>query len=674
MLYPRGGDDVIVTRFPAEVLDLSSTRPRVSQLTPRDAWALTRVLSPRSRVRAAAHTVAGEATNEYDHEHKLVDDAPEGPWAMYLSGDRRRYDFIGFDFDASRGNADYDASRLSAWLGELAIAHLVCESGPTGGRHVWLGLAEPVDADTVKTIGQLAASLMPSLDITPLRNAPTGCLRPPLSPHRRGGISTPRGSIRGLTDRNVDLDQVRQLHDLLVDRGAEIPLADTAPVRGERVDADGHPYIDGPKRRLSPRMELLLHSPAGPDASYTLATVLAGCAQARWRYDDVAELVDVSPAFEHVRTARAGAGGRRVPREEKARLRVLEGAWKLAVRYVAAHPIDRDGADPEFPARQLAVVQAVERAQERADALPGLWGADRASRSARQRTGTHSTRAVLDALCLYLLQAVSYVVEADIRRLSADTGYGRTTVATALHTLATPLVDDDPESAWIVRIGEPSPPHGQRYRLSKKFSTDPQGTNRTQVPTRPTTPARTPWLARLTGALRPLAHDTFSAPRSLGRTAGLVYLQLRTDTVSTVGDLHLATGLAPARLRRLLHRLVRHGLAVRVPAGWARSLHPHALDAAATALGVDGYLADRRHRYDLERGRWAWWSAEVAWMRKRRKKRRGRRPGPGVALFRQDDRPDYARYPRGPDGRPRHRDAIAFVAAGALSPTLATAS
>lgn len=620
-------------------------------------------------MRAAAHTVAGDATNDYDHEHRIDDTVPEGPWAMYLSRDRERYDFIPFDFDASRGNAGYDAGRLSHWLNELNIDHLVCESGPSGGRHVWLNLEEPVDARTVKTIAQLAQSLMPSLDIKPLSNPVTGCVRPPLSPHRHGGISTPQGSLRAFLSRSVDADQVRELHDLLIDLGAEIHIPNTAPVRGERLDADGHPYIEGPKRPLSPRLTMMLDAPAGTDASYTLATVLAGCAHARWRYDDIAELAEISPAFEHVRTARARSGGRRVPRSAKNRLRVLDGAWKLAVRYVASHPIDRDGADPEFPARQTSVVTAVQRAQERADSLPGLWGADRASRNARTHPGTHSTRAVLDALCLYLLQAVSHVVEADIRRLSADTGYGRTTVATALHTLATPQ-GDDPESAWIVRIGDPTPPHGQRYRLSQKFSTEVQGLNRTQVPARPTTPARSPWLTHLTNALRPLAHDTFAAPHSLGRTAGLIYTHLQPDTIQTLDELQLATGLNGEQTRRHLYRLVEHGLAVRVPSGWARSLNPHTADTVAVDLGVDGYLADRQHRYELERGRWAWWSAEVAWMRKRRKKRRGRRAPAGVVLFRQDDRTDYARYPRGPNGRPLHHDAIALVEAGAHSPTL----
>jgi len=55
-------------------------------------------------------------------------------------------------------------------------------------------------------------------------------------------------------------------------------------------------------------------------------------------------------------------------------------------------------------------------------------------------------------------------------------------------------------------------------------------------------------------------------------------------------------------------------------------------------------------------------------MRKPNKKRRGRRATTGVALFAQNDRPDYARYPRGPDGRGDHKQALQLVRAGILSP------
>lgn len=44
---------------------------------------------------------------------------------MYLSGDREQYDYLTFDLDAGHGNAVRDADRLSLWLDELRIDHLI---------------------------------------------------------------------------------------------------------------------------------------------------------------------------------------------------------------------------------------------------------------------------------------------------------------------------------------------------------------------------------------------------------------------------------------------------------------------------------------------------------------------------------------------------------------------
>ncbi len=651
---------------------VSLTHTRVSEPDRASAWAATRALTPRDVVRAASQDVSGEILNDYSRDWSVNALPPQTTWAMYLSADSRTFNYLCFDLDSSRGNAPYDAGRLSLWLDELNVSHLVCESGPTGGRHVWIGLSASVDGKAVRDLALLATQLLPSLDPTPLLNPATGCVRPPGAPHRLGGVSVALGPLAPLTAQPVPPESVSDLAAFLVDAGAELPTAELASLHGMAVDQDGHPYMAGPKRALSPRVAALVDESPATDASYTLASVLAGCAHSRWRYADVLELID-SPAFEHVRTMRTKRGQERTARSATGRVRTLTNAWNNAVRYVASHPLNGAGDDADYLARSNRAVAAVERAQERANAMPGLWGADRASSAARRHTGTHSTRAVLDALCLYITQSAQLTVEADVRRLSADTGYGRTTVHTALQRLAQPT-SDSPESAWIVRVGEPEGPHGQRYRLSEKFSTEDHPHDRTQVPARPAGHAPTPthayWLTHLHNRLRPLRHDTFAAPHSLGRTTGVIYAALHPDAITTVDELRTTTGLDADRIRKALDRLSFHRLAHRGPAGWIRADHD-SLDQAADVLDVAGYLERRRAAYGNERALWEWWSAELAWMRKPNKKRRGRRAATGVALFAQNDRPDYARYPRGPDGRGDHKQALHLVRAGILSPAAA---
>lgn len=668
MLYLQEGDP-IVTRVSEPRLE--ATRGDTPLLSPKQGWELVRTLSPRDRVRVASRLPDGEILNDYSGaDWSVKDEVPAAPWAMYLSGDRSRFDFLCFDLDSSRGNAVYDAGRLSLWLHDLNIPHLVCRSGPSGGRHVWIGLAEQVDAPQVKALALLASQLLPSLDPTPLTNPATGCVRPPGAPHRLGGASIPEGPVTPLTNAAVPAEAITALTAFLVDAGAELTAPAAALSRGMAVDADGHPYIAGLKRPLTARVTALLNAEPAQDASVTLASVLAGCAHARWRYRDVLALVEL-PAFEHIRTMRRSPTAGRLPRTAQGRIRALNSAWNGAVRYVAAHPVNGSGDDRDYADRLATVLAAVEAAQERADAMPGLWGADRASSAARRGRGTHSTRAVLDALCLYLIQSAQPVIEADARRLSADTGYGRTTVSAALLALATPTDETNPESAWIVRVGEADGTRGQRYRLSEKFSTEQKDRNRSQVLARPGPPSATPsstyWIARLGQNLHALRHDTFAAPRSLGRTAGLIFKQLRGDALVTIEDLIRSTGLDSLRVRSALRRLDVHRIARRLPQGWT-SGNELAVDRAADALDVAGYLEQRRARYGVERAVWGWWQAEYTWMTKTGKKRRGRRAATGVALFTQTDRPEYARYPRGPGHRGDHREARRLVEAGALEP------
>ncbi len=584
---------------------------------------------------------------------------------MYLATETGDYRFVCFDLDAGRGNAAYDAAKLALWLNELGIDHVVTESGPNGGRHVWIALETAAAAETVRELAQLAAQLLPSLDATPLTNPRTGCVRPPGSPHRRGGSSVPSGPLDALLDPSATSEQLRELRAFLIDAGAELLAPVTALARGMAVDADGHPRITGTKRPLSSRVRLVLDTPPADDASLSLATVLAGCANARWTLADVRALVDDSPAFEHVRSQRH-KHGHRIPRTPQGRERTLVSAWRHAVTYVAANPSTGDGSDDGFLARCATTVEAVDAAQARADAMPGLWGGDRASSSQRSRTGTHSTRAVLDALCLYMVQAVQLTVEADVRRISADTGYGRTTVHEALRRLATPTDEASPESAWIVRVGAPEGAHAQRYRLSHKFSTGTGVGNRTQVRARPGAPlplqARMQHIARLAKNLQALAQDAFAAPRSFGRTAGLVYKHVDEGSVVTVDELTRSTGLDAFRIRAVLRTLHAHGLLRRLDQGWIRG-EPTAVEAAARMLGVEGHLEDRRARYADERYCWAWWQAEVQWMSRRGKQRRRRRSPMAVQLLSVSDRPDYPRYPRSA-GRGDHRAALAFVRAG----------
>lgn len=632
------------------------------------AWTLTRELSPRDRVRTAVLEYhGGPWTNSYSSEAPIAGDRPEGPWAMYLA-DHRGYLFVCFDLDAGKGNAAHDAGRLSLWLDELNIEHLVAVSGPAGGRHVWIALDEATSPALIRELADLAGSLLPSLDKSPLSNATAGCVRPPGAPHRHGGASTiARGAIATLRRAGTTVDQLALLREFLVDAGADIPTAPVSIIRGMDRDADGHPYLVGRRREPSTRIRAMLTDTPAADTSTTQASVLAGLARARWRYADVAALLEHSPALEHARS-RPGVAGRVAVAPHVARRR-LAADWQRAVYFVANNATAGDSHDQEFEERAIAVTRAVRAVEARAHAMPGLWGLDGLSRPSRAARGRYSHRAVLRAVSLYLVQAARHVVEVDVRRLARDTGYGREACRLALIALSTPEDPQDAESAWLVRVDPAEGAHGATYRLSERFSTAADDSKWSQAAMRPAasagTDARTWWMTELTLALQAINHDTFAAPRSLGRTTGRVYAALSPDAARSPTDVSTLSGVSPAQVRRSLRRLVWCGLGARTSAGWIRPA-VDGRDQVAEQLDVDGYLEARTARYDVERGTWAWWQAEVNWMRRPNKRRRRRRAPTGVALFPQNDRPDYPAYPRSSDRRADHVAARHLVRAGIL--------
>lgn len=632
----------------------------VSPYSLEETWALTRRLSPRDDVRAAARAASGEILNAYDKLWPLNEAPPSTTWAMFLADDDLRFRYLCFDFDATAGDAQNDADRFTYWLEQLNIPHLLCLSGPTGGRHVWVHLDEPADADVVRAIAYLTRSLYPSLDLAPLTNPKAGCVRPPYAPHRTRGHSAPAGDLAAITNHAADEDAVDQLRALLIDLGAELPAPDTEDMHNMVRDEQGHARIRGRRRPLSMAMDSVLHSEAGADASHTLVRILAAAAHARWGYQDVREQVHSAPGLEHARTRRVGATRQR--RSEHQIDKVLSAAWEYAVRYVASRPLSATGDDEDYRQRTATVTAAVQSVLTRADALPGIW----ATHNSRVQ-GSHAQRVVLDAICLYMLQSSQHVVEADVRRISADTGYGRTSVSRALRA----LTGEEGVGGWLEVVADAEGVHAKRYRLSERFSTGGVVHERTQAHMRAMAnalPLAQSLIREISTRLKLFAHDIFTAPHSMGRNAGVIYKHTPTEGSATFSDLVHRTGLDGDVLRRVVDEMTGAGLIERVGGGWRR-LCATARDFLARGRGVDGYLEQRRARYNEERLVWAWWVAEVTWMERRGKHRRGKK-----SYSNESDRPDYVAYPRGPTKRRDHRRARELVRAGYLAQGMALAA
>jgi hypothetical protein len=618
------------------------------------AWALSMKLSPRLHVRLAAD----DHTNTYPSQVPIDGPAPQRPWAMYLADAHGHYRYLGLDLDAHQGGVQQvqqDTARIRRALDDAGIAHTVCESGPSGGQHIWIALATGVDQQLVRHVAHSLQGIAPSLDPTPLLNAATGCLRPPGAPHRDGGTS------HIIAGSKATLIHPATTPEQLVALASALNTATQNPAREPQhaelrlpTDDHGRPWLPGPRRPLpqGSRNALNEHAEHTPDASRVLYIALLGAAAAHWHYNDLIPLLDSAPGMEHARSQRIrhGAADRR-PRPShgaQSPQAVLGRLWQAAVRFVATHE-RRAGNDPSFDPRAEAIAAVVDRLQRRADASTTRW----------RRGGGPADRRILDILCLLALQAVTPSLEADIRRLALLTGLGRETARTALIRLA----DDH----WIAQA---QPAAGTR---AATWTIDPQdaihadlNTARSQGAARPAG-AGSQWrnllLDQFTTRFNLARHDIFTSPHALGLAAGLTYARLN-EPGTTPDQEHL-------------YRLAVAGLIVMTPDGWQRT----ALglrDLAAQRHGVAGRLTQRQQRYASERDQWSWWNAELDWMTTPGRHRRRRQPTGQIALSLGQPWDMYPPYPRRADGRADHRAARTMIAGGILDPlhhaTLATAA
>ena len=178
-----------------------------------DGWALTARISPRDDVRIAAVDSAGQVQNLYPHVAQVSGPAPVVPWAVHLTDGHRQFHLIAFDLDLSQGDGNVlrDCRRLTRWLDELAIEYTIAQSGPSGGRHVWLSLLEPIAAHEVAQLADAVALALPTLDVSSLKNPATGAVRPPGAPHRRGGHSVVLAGPPQLLRPAVTAEQIGRL-------------------------------------------------------------------------------------------------------------------------------------------------------------------------------------------------------------------------------------------------------------------------------------------------------------------------------------------------------------------------------------------------------------------------------------------------------------------------------
>lgn len=597
--------------------------------------------------------------NNYPSFHRVGPVAPTTPWCIRLADDTGLYRLLCFDFDGKdkygidpdlMERAVDDADALSRILDELAIAHIVCQSSGTGGRHIWIAVAAGAPAEVVGALARAARANYRTLDHGMLLNVREGAARPPLSPHRDGSNSTIiRGQLDALMASRTAPDDLIALSRVLDERKPALRAAESVP--SGPVDARHRAH-----RQLSAAgLAHMATIDGGSNPSWTGFMCLLAAANAGWSLTDALHAAKTAPGMEHYRTKNTGRGRRRNRSAAEGHDR-LERQWAKAREYAAIQrplPAQREPADLT---ELTAIVANVDDLLTRFRVSPGRWG---------HTESALSQRTILTALAYLTLQTGKRVVAASIRDLALMVGLGRTTAADALQRLA--------EAGFAQRASASDGGNAAEWHLSLDFST-PYGTVRSQPLDNPRPPTdlfniRAGQVAILEEQLTDQRHDLFTRA-GLGHLAGKLYAMLRQFPVLTVESAARVLGVTIRHTATVLSRLRRYKLIVKYAEGWARSKRD-LRDSAARLIGVAGTLADRAERYRGEREVWAWWQAELITMTTTPRNRPRRPHVSSRTLEFTDTTPGeraWPRYPRDGEGRGDHREARFWVTHGMLSP------
>ena len=624
------------------------------------AWDLTRRLSPRGQVRVMKRDAYGRLDeNSYPLMYRVGPTAPTTPWLVRMADESGIFRLLCFDFDGKEAgvvSADLmeravdDCDSLSGVLDRLGIAHVVCQSSGTGGRHIWVALQGGASAGTVAALAGAAHANFATLDHGMLCNPREGGARPPLAPHRDGSSSTVlRGSLAGLLAPSATSSDLTALTGVL-------DAARPAPRPAETKPSGPLDIRYSASRPLSVWGQGHMATVnGGSNASWTGFMCLLAAASAGWTLAEVETEALTAPGMEHYRTKNTSHGTRkpRSPVEAQAR---LERQWAKAQQYSALQAPLSTSQSPADLTELGVIVDSVDDLLTRFRVSPGRWG---------QSEAAVSRRTILSAVAYLSLQTGKQTVAASIRDLALMVGLSRDTARRALTALA--------GEGFLVRVSPSDSGNAAEWRLSRDFSTAFR-TVASQPFNNPRPPSelfnlRTSLVTTLERQLTDGRHDLFTRP-GLGHLAGKVYALLAQHASLTIDTAARLLGVSSRHTATILSRLRTHRLIVRHADGWARAKKDFR-DRAARVVGVAGLLLDRARRYQAEREVWAWWQAEVVTMNSGPRRRPKRVHVSSRPLFRDTNAPGervWPRYPRSSTQRGDHRSARELVDLGVLDP------
>lgn len=600
-----------------DVDDQAAFRPSPRE-TARETWA---ALVP---LMASAMRVSRDGGRSYKRrgERPVTAELPNQPAAVLLYDKSGCTDLIALDLDVTRGGleaVDRDFRSLSAILSRAGL-RWISDRSPSGGRHLYVPLAEPVSFHQARRITLALVDLAPTLDPMPMLGLDSGCIRPPGAVHRTGGHQVLAGSLeaaqrllrspnppaawRAFVD-DVDARTPTRTAGTAGTGSAETPHLDRSPTAGEVVDqaavaAHGRLSPLAGLREPDNRFQTIARTGDYPSRyrsdSEARQAVVWACVASGWALVDVARRLQdgtwpglasfyarYSTRHRHqalVRDWRAAISHEKRRREargfESVRLRTTSPIKTQRGAVGGAESGSAGSSVADNAVREATVRQYVSGWLTVVDHLAG--------------TGTLelADRAVLYALAEAAIKADTLVVEFGNRSLAIATGMDQSSVGRALRRLA----DTPPATAVLDLVRPAQHVRAASYRLLVPAPLEQLAASR-------------PWRRGRVHAVRP-------AFRELGLPAAFVYAVLEHAKGPMTGrEIAERAHLGITATYDALTVLAAHDLAARNDrptngerAGWTRG--DASLARLAEAWGVLDDVRDQLERYRAERR--AWWT------------------------------------------------------------------
>jgi hypothetical protein len=178
------------THVPARP-DMSSGSEDGSTSTPAQVWVLAPLIAGQDRMRLGRWE-GGRFKYPGRTPARIAATVPKQPAAVLVHGLDGAVATLCLDLDTSKAEqsvVDADAVRLGELLTGCGLRY-VADSSPSGGRHLYVPLAERLDGAAARELVEALGYRAVSLDPGPHQNIASGCIRVPGSVHKRGGHQT----------------------------------------------------------------------------------------------------------------------------------------------------------------------------------------------------------------------------------------------------------------------------------------------------------------------------------------------------------------------------------------------------------------------------------------------------------------------------------------------------